>query len=238
MAIQRIGGLPVTGAALFGGLPLAGASRALGLGPLLPATSLVAPGTIPAPYAYFGFETYDPPWWYSDTGAGAITSYDSEANYPWEWVTLGGFYGKCVEDPYGFHLQTLSGLLAGRSSLAISCWLAPGADLYIRPGGGGSFLFHVVNDGSVWGHWLELLTADSIMVWRDGVLQPDALVYFSQAQTVDIHFGEGGGRLDEFAFWESPDWTEEQAAAIAAALYNDGLGTVYRDGQWWEIADL
>lgn len=44
------------------------------------------------------------------------------------------------------------------------------------------------------------------------------------------------GHMDELSIWLNPpaEWTAE---AAYAALYNDGLGVVWRDGQWWEVAE-
>lgn len=231
MAILRIGGLPVTGAVRFGGLPLAGAAHVAGLGPLPPATTPAAPGTIPAPYAYFAFDDYDP--WESATGVGEITA--EFAGQLWG-RELGGIYQYKAVDPEGLRPHRLTGLTSGRTSLALSVWLEPGETLDLGYADGHWGMGQMSAGGTSPQHWLLLLTSSHAYRWRNGVaqtewgtLRTETTLYLRQYETHGI---------SELAIWESPDWTESEAAAIAAALYNDGLGTVYRDGQWWEVADV
>ena len=85
-------------------------------------------------------------------------------------------------------------------------------------------------------HWFILLTGTHAYRWRDGVAQTE---YGSLPSETTLYLRQYNSLgISELAVWESPDWTEAQATVIAAALYNEGVPTVYRDGQWWEVADV
>ena len=261
MPIQRIGGLPVTGAVRFGGLPLAGAARVAGLGPL-PGLLLAPSSIIPDPFVYWSFEDG-----YGLNGGpvsspGTTYPYQCEivpneyGKLPWAAGALGGIYGgeaRCDEVGEQRSGPDVSGSIY---SCATSFWLLEEL-IEVEPGvfetshisiTGNPGVYESWSAGSAvaripienqWHHYLTYLTADYRYTYRDGVL--DAIdpgdVNILAGESFGYHLSPAGASICELCFWFGPSWDETERDAIAAALYNDGLGAVYRDGQWWEVAE-
>lgn len=241
MAIQRIGGLSLDGALRFGGLPLAGASRVAGLGPL---PGLVpVPEEISTPYAY---------WPFVDglvdlVSAIPIISYNGSApeGIPWGTSPTGGFFdGRAMADETNYAFPHRMTLAPSRTAIAASVWLySDGGESPFK-----TFSLHALNNAwSVlyasssgftqgWHHYFSYRTTSWERLWRDNEI---VFSFFGEmvfpGDTFQCTLSQNA-MISELAMWESPGWSEAQAAGIAAALYNDGLGTVYRDDQWWEVA--
>lgn len=225
-ALAQLWGRPAEGLEVWGRLPDQMWGREI-----ISVTTPAAPGTIPAPYAYFAFEDWDP-WESSGTGGGIPTISSLSGSLLWGRES-GGVYQYKAVDPYGQVSHMLAGLASGRTSLALSVWLEPGETLDLGYADGHWGMGQMSAGGTSPQHWLLLLTSSHAYQWVDGV-QVGEYGFLRQETTLYLRQYESCG-ISELAIWESPSWTEEQAAAIAAALYNEGLGTVYRDGQWWEI---
>jgi hypothetical protein len=79
-------------------------------------------------------------------------------------------------------------------------------------------------------------------VYRDGILSLD---WGSGSDISPFEWFEGShtftsvpARIDEMAIWLDPSLEDFNGwDGILSALYNDGIGTVYRSGQWWEVAE-
>ena len=72
MSLATIMSNPIADLATINGLPIAGMASIMGLGPLPTGATPPESVVIPAPYAYFGFESEITPSILSDTGSGSI----------------------------------------------------------------------------------------------------------------------------------------------------------------------
>lgn len=244
MAIQRIAGLPISGALRFGGLPLAGASRVMGLGPLPAGLGPIV--SIATPAAYWTFEEDT---WVED-------SYGDPTGDILDVAAPSGAYLEATEAPFSITTDKWFGVHAaaggGTNYFAdsvhydggmLTFWFKGSVLVYLslfdnpEP----DLLFPAELAGKAeWTHAVLVWRSDwAAYLYLNGVLAASGFVTEPgiRDRTIWTFLLEVGSRFDELAYWRGTVVQPSEEQDMVNLLYNEGFGAVWRDDQWWEVAE-
>jgi len=206
---------------------------------IISVTTPAAPGTIPAPYAYWSFEGS-----FADDLGGLVLA--DWAGFSGIGRVSGGLVGKgmAIISSSASSYSKQAAIIEG-ADMSLSVWFrsgAPPVGTYYAPGVGfandAGLAGMVLPDLLLYGDqaWHHLYIAHPDEYYVDGQLAGSPPAVAGVIVGIRVQCGLANDVQDELAFFS--DVAGAAHADIAAALYNGGVPTVYRDGQWWEVADV